>query len=116
MTETRVDQLNRIEELIQIGRENAISRKELVLLTGYPDRDIRAAIEASNRPIINIGRGYFIPDRNDETDLALEAAYIRSEQMRVESLLYKLERKFGVRMETELALSNEEAEQEPELL
>ncbi|MGP8310956.1 hypothetical protein ACG0Z4_08790 [Enterocloster aldenensis] len=51
---------------LKIGKENAMSRDELILATGYTDRRIREAIEALRhiRPILNLddGDGYYIPD------------------------------------------------------
>jgi len=108
---SKEERILRIEELIPVGRKAAISRKELGLLTGISDREIRAVIEASDLPIINVGEGYFIPDRSDDTDLAIEATYIRSERMRANSIIEKLERKFP-QTEEEMVFDFDDIEEE----
>lgn len=49
-----------------IGKENAISRTELAIKTGYQDRLIRKAIESLRKDmvIINLDTGYYIPHSN----------------------------------------------------
>lgn len=46
----------RIEDYIPEGREHAVSRAELVRLTGLPDRNIRQEIKAANRRLTEEGR------------------------------------------------------------
>lgn len=53
---------------IGYGKDNAITRSTLALLTGLPDREIRRAIEQDEDLIINNGSGYFkpLPEEIDE--------------------------------------------------
>lgn len=57
-----------ISEYVPIGRENAITRKELLLRTGLNDRQMRDCIKACETLICNLqdGTGYFIPASNEE--------------------------------------------------
>lgn len=52
-----------IIDFIPKGHENALTRRELVELTGIDDRTIRNAISNSDELIINLqdGKGYFKP-------------------------------------------------------
>ena len=57
----------KILEYIGTGRENAVSRKELEMRMGLPDRTIRNMIEAARREgavIVNKGdgEGYYLSD------------------------------------------------------
>lgn len=56
----------RIQDYIPVGQRNAISRERLSINTGLPDRDVRRLIELSDELIINLGNGYFIPDKGEE--------------------------------------------------
>lgn len=56
---------------IGVGRESAITRKELVRLTNLPDRAVREQIEVARRNgelIVNAGdgAGYYISENIDE--------------------------------------------------
>lgn len=78
-----------IEEFIPMGRENAISRRDLVTRVGLPDRKVRRAIAAAQDRgvvILNLsdGEGYFRPTRNDRECLR---AYILQERARAMSIL-----------------------------
>lgn len=71
------------------GRENAISRAQLVCKTGLPDRTIRRAIQAAREKgvlILNAqdGRGYF---RADESDIDELKAQYRQDTARALSIL-----------------------------
>lgn len=70
-----------IADYIPIGHRNAISRQQLVIRSGIPDRGIRRAIKESNFLICNLqdGKGYFIPD---ETEEGLVRAFRAQEQRR----------------------------------
>ena len=70
-----------IERYIPFGRENAISRRELVRLTGIPDRKVREIIKLANRRLKPSGvailsssaqRGYWRTD-----DISEMEAYLR---------------------------------------
>lgn len=55
----------KIINLIPFGQENAITRKQLMNLTGFTDRIVRSSIEEARKVevIVNLqdGRGYFRP-------------------------------------------------------
>ena len=63
----------KIEDYIPEGRANAISREELVLRTGLPDRQVRKMIETARETgcIINLqdGEGYYIPTKEERIDV-----------------------------------------------
>ena len=58
-------------EYLKTGKENAVSRRELEMRMGLPDRTIRNMIEAARREgalIVNLGNGegyYISEDLND---------------------------------------------------
>lgn len=87
--------LTNVEGRIPTGRARAITRKELVALTGLDDRSVRLAISRSELPIINLGYGYFIPDTNDEVDMIEMHAYVSQEHARIASLSEKINTKFA---------------------
>ncbi len=84
-----------LETLIPVGHDNPVTRQQLIKKTGLPDRLIRSAIEHSDLPIINVGNGYYIVDKDDEVDLAEQAEYIADERSRIRAIEEKLRRKFG---------------------
>lgn len=84
-----------IANVIPVGHENAVSRKYLVSKTGMSDRAVRQAIELSDKPIINLGYGYFIPDMTNSIDCSETASYLAQEQSRIRTIEEKLERKFS---------------------
>ncbi len=58
-------------DLIPIGKENAITRPDLIHLSGIPDRELRREIEALRmlgHPICNDqnGRGYYLADNAED--------------------------------------------------
>lgn len=55
----------RIHELIPVGQRNAISRENLCIKAKMSDREVRKLIEMSDVLIINLGNGYFIPEKNE---------------------------------------------------
>ena len=58
-----------ILQYIPTGRENAVSRADLVELTGLRDRQVRREIEEARRAgavIINDGGGYYLTDNIDD--------------------------------------------------
>jgi hypothetical protein len=83
-----------ITNFIPVGHRNAVSRKYLVSATGLSDREVRRAIEMSESPIINLGRGYFIPDERDEVDCSEAAAYVAQERARIRAIEEKIQTKF----------------------
>lgn len=84
-----------IANSIPVGHGNAVSRKYLASVTGMSDRMVRKAIECSEKPIINLGYGYFIPDMADAVDRSEVAAYCAQERARVRTIEEKLENKFA---------------------
>ena len=84
-----------VENAIQVGHANALSREYLSKITGMSDRMVRRAIELSTKPIVNMGYGYFIPDENDSVDRAEAHAYRQQETARARSIIEKLDAKFA---------------------
>lgn len=79
----------RIEDYIPEEREHAVSRAELVRLTGLPDRSIRQEIKAANRRLTEEGRailsssgarGYWVT-----SDLGELLDYLRESTHRAQS-------------------------------
>lgn len=62
----------RVADLLHPGAGNAISRRELMALTGLSDRELRLMIEAERRqgiPILSDNiHGYFLPGDSAERD------------------------------------------------
>ena len=80
-----------IIDFIPFGKENAITREQLKVLTGLPDREIRDMIkkERRYRPIINMqdGDGYFQPTQ-EEKDYVRK--WIKQEMRRAKSSFWSL--------------------------
>ena len=55
-------------DLIPRGKANAITRQELCKLTCLKDRDVRERISQLRReaPIISTGKGYYLPESDEE--------------------------------------------------
>lgn len=72
-----------------VGRENSISRAELIKITGYKDRRIREAIEAlrKDRVILNLdkGDGYYIPDSTPQGQREA-AEWLERQDRRIQSM------------------------------
>lgn len=83
-----------ILDYIPTGRVNAITRHALAIRTGISDRQVRDLIHYARRdiPILNMqdGRGYFIPNMNDDVERELLAAYVRQEEKRLKSIGWAL--------------------------
>lgn len=62
----------RIADLLHPGAKNAISRRDLMVLTGLSDRELRLMIETERRrgiPILSDNiHGYFLPGDSAERD------------------------------------------------
>ena len=74
-----------ILDYIPVGRENAITRAELVRLTGLPDRTIREAIERKRfegEPIMSSSsaKGYWLSNDPDDWEM-----YLREGDARIRS-------------------------------
>ena len=80
-----------IAEFIPVGKENAISRSQLVKLTGLSDRIVRdmIALERRNTAILNLqnGAGYYIPSESEKADLE---RFIKQEEARAKSIFWSL--------------------------
>jgi len=78
-----------IIDYIPKGKDNAITREELVKLTGFTDRIIREQISQARRDtaIINNqdGRGYYKPSDREEIE-----RYIKQESSRAKSIFWCL--------------------------
>ncbi len=78
-----------IVELIPLGEQNAISRKELCRLVGTSDRRMRRIIAQLSRqyPICNLqnGKGYFLADNKEVANKML-----RQEINRAKSIFLKI--------------------------
>lgn len=78
-----------ILDFIPKGRENAIKRSKLILLTGLSDRKIRELIADARREtvIINLqtGDGYYIPTTKEEIE-----RFVKQEEHRLKSIGYSL--------------------------
>lgn len=81
-----------ITDYIPVGREKAISRRDLMKSTGLPDRMIRKMISESEEPIINVGDGYFIPDITNENDMDILRKYVQMENNRIHRLQVKMQK------------------------
>ena len=83
-----------ILDYIPTGSKNAITRKRLSQITGISDRAIRDLIHYARRdiPILNMqdGKGYFIPDMDNEEEVLLLEAYVKQENARLKSIGWSL--------------------------
>lgn len=84
----------RISELLLPGQENAIPRRELMSLTGLPDRELRLMIEAERRqgiPILSdCVNGYYLPGSQSERDRCVRS--LRSRAKEIEKTADAIER------------------------
>ena len=83
--------MTEIENYIPFGKENAVSRKQLVNVTGFTDRKVRYLISKARRehPIINLsdGSGYYRPTIEEY----MEAKHFyKQERCRALSILWSL--------------------------
>lgn len=77
-----------IEELIPHGRDNAVTRLNLMAATGLNDREVRAHIEGARKHgtvIINLqnGEGYFQPNEEDYEYVQRQYNQQRSRAMKI---------------------------------
>lgn len=83
-----------ILDYIKIGRENAVTRAELSKQIGISDRQVRDLIHYARRdtPILNMqdGKGYFIPDMENEEEVLLLKSYVKQENARLKSIGWSL--------------------------
>ncbi len=78
-----------IIDLIPTGKDDAITREELVKRTGFTDRIIREQISQARRDTVIInnqdGRGYY-----KSSDSAEIERYIKQESKRARTIFYRL--------------------------
>lgn len=75
---------------IGTGKENAVTREKLCLLTGMTDRAIRATIEEAKTNgyvIINNGSGYYKPEIDEVEELR---RYIKKQENRAKTIFREL--------------------------
>ena len=72
-----------IADLIPQGKGNAITRQQLVKITGLTDREVRKEISLArfNEPILSTEKGYYKPDTWVEVE-----RWIAQEQARAKSI------------------------------
>lgn len=80
-------QMGPISGLLLCGAENAISRRDLMALTGYKDRELRLLIEAERRqgiPILSdcVG-GYYLPASEEERQRCVRSLRRRAAEIRL---------------------------------
>ena len=75
----------RIADLLHPGAKNAISRRDLMAMTGLSDRDLRLMIEAERRqgiPILSDNiHGYFLPVDSAERDRCVRSLRRRAKEI-----------------------------------
>ena len=84
----------RIADLLHPGAGNAVSRRDLMALTGLSDRELRLMIEAERRkgtPILSDNiHGYFFPGDSAERDRCVRSLRRRAKE--IESTAAAIER------------------------
>lgn len=82
----------KITDYIPVGSKNAVSRRELRMITGLTDRKLRREIQSARRdmPICNTGTGYFIPDPSNPADTSAARRYYLSERLKANEILENL--------------------------
>ena len=75
----------RVADLLLHGAENAISRRDLMSMTGMSDRELRLKIEAERRqgvPILSDNvHGYFLPGDKSERDRCVRSLRSRAKEI-----------------------------------
>jgi len=93
-----IPQANRNGKIIlvclQEGRENALWRRELVMLTGLPDRTFRREVEAlrcAGVPILSDDCGYWIANLSTIEGQQEAARFLRQEGSRIRAISRRLD-------------------------
>lgn len=85
---------NTVLNVMPVGFDNRLSRKALIGICGLSDRQVRKAIEdiveSKQAIIINMHKGYFIPNLEDKTDRDYYRLFISQEQSRITKLRNKM--------------------------
>lgn len=89
-----------VSSLLMEGRSNALHLADLVRLTGWPERDVRKAIQRERQrgsPILSDNHnGYFLPQSEAE-----KAQFVRSMRCRAREILRAANAVAGVRLPSE---------------
>lgn len=84
-----------LEDIIPVGKENAISRNMLRTRSGLSDRAMREQISETRRyvPIINdqSGIGYYIPDIESQEDIMAAEKFLKQEEGRAKSIFWSIQ-------------------------
>lgn len=84
----------KILDHIPVGQENAVTRTQLCIKTGLPDRKVRNLIHSARRdvPILNLSdsKGYFIPDLEKPHEVKLLRDFAKQETSRLKSVGWAL--------------------------
>ena len=74
-----------VSSLLMEGRSNALHLADLVRLTGWPERDVRKAIQQERKqgsPILSDNRsGYFLPGNEQERALCVRSLRHRAHEI-----------------------------------
>lgn len=80
-----------IEDYIPYGKENAVTREQLVILTGLSDCQIRGQIAKARRHILILnlqdGQGYYRPTSDERADVE---RFVRQEKSRASKIFWSL--------------------------
>lgn len=94
-----------VSSLLLKGRSNALHLADLVRITGWPERDVRKAIQRERQrgsPILSDNRsGYFLPQSEAE-----KAQFVRSMRCRAREILRAANAVAGVRLPSEREETN----------
>lgn len=75
-----------IGELLGHGQSEAISRNDLVSITGVNPREVTREIERERRqgvPILSNGNGYYLPNDDDEVKSCVHSLLNRANEIRL---------------------------------
>ena len=79
-----------IIDFIPFGKENAITREQLRMITGMPDRKMRDLISEAREewPILNLqtGDGYYMPKEDRLSEIAEVKKWLKQEGNREKSI------------------------------
>lgn len=85
---------NTVLNVMPVGFDNRLSRKALISICGLSDRQVRKAIEdiveSKQAIIINMHKGYFIPNLENKTDRDYYRLFISQEESRINKLNKKM--------------------------
>ena len=86
-TSVQPGQAVHIADFLHPGAENAVSRRDLMAMTGMADRELRLTIEAERRrgiPILsNCVNGYYLPGDQSERDRCVRSLRRRAKEIEI---------------------------------